>query len=237
MYLLLRRLGYARSISALLGGALVVGTVHILYSGRLKTYVFDPLIVIGLVAVVPFLARVKWRWPTALAWVASAILISSFSGFAFVATAIAGVILLLHTQSDRTVRLLAVGAQAVGQLVLFAALQQAAGRQLEELEANQEKLYDGHLTFSWNPLRFGSEALEHYRRLAVVFPGGPGWLLTMCALVALAGLLVTAFTKREGVAARYLVLILFVVFVGWPRRSIPVRTHVSGQLQRCLLPW
>jgi hypothetical protein len=214
LYLLLRRLGYARSISALLGGTLVVGTVHILYSARLKPYVFDMLIVICLAAVVPFLVRVKWRWPTALAWVASAILVSSFSGFAFVATAVAGVILVLHAQSDRVVRLLAVAAQAVGQLVLFAAMQQAGGRQLEVIEANQERLYDGHLTFSWDPLRFGSEALKHYRRLAVVFPGGPGWWLTACALLALAGLLVAAFTKRQGVAARYLVLILLVAFVG-----------------------
>ena len=88
--------------------------------------------------------------------------------------AVAGVILLLHAQSDRIVRLFAVAAQAVGQLILFAAIQQAAGRQLEELEANQEKLYDGHVTFSWNPLRFGGEAIEHYRRVAVVFPGARG---------------------------------------------------------------
>ena len=214
LYLLLRRLGYARSISVLLGGTLVVGTVHILYSGRVKTYAFDPLIVIALAAVVPFLARVKWRWPTALAWVAGAILISSFSGFAFVATAVAGVILVLYATSDRIVRLVAVAAQAVGQLALFAAMQHAAGSQLHELETNQETLYDGHLTFSWNPLRFGGEALEHLRRIAVVFPGGPRWWLTACALLALAGLLVAAFRKRQSVAARYLALILFVAFVG-----------------------
>jgi hypothetical protein len=214
LYLLLRRLGYARSISALLGAVLVVGIVHVVYSGRVKTYVFDPLIVIGLVAIVAALVRVRWRWPTAVAWVAGAILISSFSGFVFVATAVAGVILLLHVHSDRTVRLSAVAAQAVGQLLLFAAMQQTAGRQLAELEANQETLYDAHVTFSWNPLRFGADALEHYGRLAIVYPGGPEWWLTACALVALAGLLVAAFTKRQSVAARYLLLILFVAFVG-----------------------
>jgi hypothetical protein len=214
LYLLLRRLGYARSISALLGGTLVVGTVHVLYSGRVKPYVFDMLIVICLAAVVPFLVRVRWRWPTALAWVAGAILVSSFSGFAFVAAAVAGVILVFHAESDRVVRLLAVAAQAVGQLAVFAAMQQAAGRQLEQIEATQETLYDGHLTFSWNPLRFGAEAFEHYRRLAVVFPGGPGWWLTACALLALAGLFVAAFTKRLRVPARYLALILVVAFVG-----------------------
>jgi hypothetical protein len=214
LYLLLRRLGYARSISALLGAVLVVGTVHLAYSGRVKTYVFDPLIVISLVVVVASLARVRWRWPTAVAWAAGAILISSFSGFVFVATAVAGVILLLHAQSDRLVRISAVAAQAVGQLLLFAAMQQTAGRQLAELEANQETLYDAHVTFSWNPLRFGADALEHYRRLAIVFPGGPGWWLTACALVALAGLLVAASTNRQSVAARYLLLILLVAFVG-----------------------
>jgi hypothetical protein len=214
LYLLLRRLGYARSISALLGGALVVATVHVLYSGRIKTYAFDPLIVIGLVVAVSVLARVRWRWPTALAWVASAILISSFSGFAFVATAVAGVILVLYAKSDRVIRIVAVAAQALGQVTLFAAMQQAAGRQLEELEANQEKLYDGHVTFSWNPLRFGGEVIEHLRRLAVVFPGGPGWWLTTFALIAVAGLVLAAFTKRQSVPARYLALILLVAFIG-----------------------
>jgi hypothetical protein len=214
LYLLLRRLGYARSISALLGVVLVVGTVHVAYSGRVKTYVFDPLIVIGLVAVVASLARVRWRWPTAAAWAAGAILISSFSGFVFVATAVAGVILLLHAQSDRLVRLSAVAVQAVGQLLLFAAMQQTAGRQLAELEADQEKLYDAHVSFSWNPPRFGDDALEHYRRVAIVFPGGPDRWLTVFALVALAGLVVAAFTKRQSVAARYLLLILFLAFVG-----------------------
>ncbi len=214
LYVLLRRLGYARSISVLLGAVLVVGTVHVVYSGRVKTYVFDPLIVIGLVVAVSLLARVRWRWPTAVAWVVGAILVSSFSGFVFVATAVAGVILLVHAQSDRLVRVSAVAVQAVGQLLLFAAMQQTAGRQLAELEANQETLYDAHVTFSWNPLRFGADALEHYRRLAIVFPGGPEALLTACALVALAGLLVAAFTKRQSVAARYLLLILFVAFVG-----------------------
>ena len=214
LYLLLRRLGYARSISALLGAVLVVGTVHVAYSGRVKTYVFDPLIVIGLVALVAYLARVRWRWPTAVAWAAGAILISSFSGFVFVATAVAGVILLLHAQSDRLVRLSAVAAQGVGQLLLFAAMQQTAGRQLAELESNQETLYDAHVNFSWNPLHFGADSLEHYRRLAIVFPGGPGWWLTACALLAVAGLIVAAFTKRQSVVAQYLLLILFVAFVG-----------------------
>jgi hypothetical protein len=88
--------------------------------------------------------------------------------------AVAGVILIVHPKSDRVVRLLAVAAQAVGHLAVFAAMQQADGRQLEVIEATQEKLYDGHLTFSWNPLRFGSEAFEHYRRLAVVSRLAPG---------------------------------------------------------------
>jgi hypothetical protein len=214
LYLMLRRLGYARSISALLGGVLVVGSVHVVYSGRVKTYVFDPLIVIGLALIVPALARLRWRWPIALAWASSAIVLSAFSGFAFVATAAAGVILLLCAQSDRAVRLPAIAAQAVGQLAVLAAMQQSAGSQLDELEANQEKLYDGHLTFSWNPLRFGSEALEHFRRLAVVFPGGPGWWLTASALLALSGLLVAVFSKRQRVAALFLALILFVAFIG-----------------------
>jgi hypothetical protein len=193
--------------------------------------------VISLVVVVASLARVRWRWPTAVAWAAGAILISSFSGFVFVATAVAGVILVLHAESDRLVRLSAVAAQAVGQVLLFAAMQQTAGRQLAELEANQEKLYDAHVTFSWNPLRFGVDALEHYRRLGIVFPGGPEWWFTACALVALAGLIVAAFTKRQGVPAQYLLLILVVAFVGGVAGRFPFGPRSPNDLSTLFGAW
>jgi hypothetical protein len=215
LYLVLRRFGYARSISVLLGASLVVGDVDIVYSGRVKPYVLDILIVIGLMAIVPSLARVRWRWPTAVGWVAAAILIASFSGFAFVAIAGAGAIFVLHPSSDRPLRVCAVAVQAVCQLIILAVLQERSN--LQEVEAVLERVFDAHIDFDPNPLAFGSELLEHLRRVAVVaFPGGPSWWFSVCAILAVIGLTAAALSRRRSVAlaGRYLALLLFVAFVG-----------------------
>src|SRR5215211_2003383 len=62
LYLVLRYLRIARSISALLGATLAAAHIHIMYSGRVKTYTVDVLIVLGLVAAVAGLANTRWRW-------------------------------------------------------------------------------------------------------------------------------------------------------------------------------
>lgn len=112
LHLALRRFGYARSICVLMGAALVVARVHILYSGRVKGYTLDPLLVLGLVVLIPRLARMSWRWQTAIAWLVGLTVSATFSGFALVASAAAGVVLLLHPASDRTIRAGAISARA-----------------------------------------------------------------------------------------------------------------------------
>ena len=46
LYIGLRRLGYERSISVLLASALAVAQQHIMYSGRVKGYTLDPLLIL-----------------------------------------------------------------------------------------------------------------------------------------------------------------------------------------------
>jgi hypothetical protein len=215
LYLALRYAGIARSISALLGATLAAANIHIMYSGRVKTYTIDVLIVLGLVVAVASLANTRWRWRTAGAWIITATVLASVSGFAFLATAAAGIVLLLHPTSDRRVRFVAVGAQAMLQLFLFQATQRTYSS--HELERFWARRHDAYLDFDVNPVRFGSEILEHLGRVAHVFPGDIGWWASLCLFVALLGLLGAALTNRSSasaVRARYLLIILVVAILG-----------------------
>src|SRR5215211_55067 len=215
LYLVLRYLRIARSISALLGATLAAAHIHIMYSGRVKAYTVDVLIVLGLVAAVAGLANTRWRWRTAVAWVTAATVLGLVSGFALLATAAAGIVFLLHPTSDRRVRFLAVGAQATLQLILLLAIHRAYNA--HELEVFWARHYDAYLDFDVNPVRFGDELLDHLSRVAHVFPGNSGWWPTLCVIVALLGLAGAALTKRSSasaVRARYLLIILLVAIVG-----------------------
>ncbi len=64
LYLALRYCGYERSIGVLLGAALAVAATDVVYSGRVKTYTIDILIVLALALIIPRLTRIRWRWWT-----------------------------------------------------------------------------------------------------------------------------------------------------------------------------
>jgi hypothetical protein len=215
LYLVLRYLGIARSISALLGATLAAAHIHIMYSGRVKTYTLDVLIVLALVAAVAGLANIRWRWLTAVGWIIAVTALSSVSGFTLLATAAAGIVLLLHPTSDRRVRFVAIGAQATLQLILLLATQRTYDA--HELEVFWGRRHDAYLDFDINPIQLGGELLEHLGRIAHVFPGNSGWWPTLCVIVALVGLVGAALTKRSSPSAirvRYLLVVLLVAILG-----------------------
>src|SRR5262245_37171527 len=210
LYLALRSFGYERGISAVLGAALVVTPVPILYSGRVKGYTLDTLAVLLIAVAVPYLAARTWRWPTAAAWTVAAVGVGALSGYTLLATAAAGVILALHPSGDRRVRIAAVSAQAVAQVAYYVVAQSKTD--LAGVEAVIGTQYDGHIDFSWNPLTFGRELLAHLSRLAEVFPLSPGdnrWWLALLAVLSMVGLVVASVKGRrsETLAARYLLLL------------------------------
>jgi hypothetical protein len=218
LYLGLRSVGYERAISAILSAALVVAPIHVLYSGRVKGYALDTLTVLLIAVMVPLLARRTWSWLTALAWVVVAIGVGTFSGYALLAMAAAGVILVLHPVGDRRVRIVAVAIQTVVQGAYLVVLQSKSD--LATVEEVMETAYDGHMSFSWSPLELAREVLKHLRRLAEVFPGTPGaaaWWLTLLALLSIGGLVVAAVKGRqrsETLVARYLLLLVVLAAVG-----------------------
>jgi hypothetical protein len=212
LYLVIRRMGFARSIAAVLGAALVASETDIVYSGRVKTYVVDPLIVLGLVVLVPVLARKTWRWYVGAAWIVGAIVVGSFSAFALIATAVAGIILVLHSRADRPVRVVAVAAQLMTTLVMVRAMQ---GTYNENAIATYWKReLDGFLDFELNPFAFGAEVLRHLTRVTAVFPGGPAWWAALSVLAASVGLLIIAWNGRHAVRARFLLLLALVALAG-----------------------
>jgi hypothetical protein len=225
LYLALRRFGYERSVSALLGAALVAAETDIVYSGRVKTYTIDVLIVLGLAMIVPRLARTRWRWQTGVAWIVAGLAVASFSPFALIGVAVGGVIIVLHPASDLRARIVAVGAQEAACLALFVAEQRTSTRL--PVETPWRETWDAFLTFHPNPLRFGGDVLLHLRRLAETFPGGPGWFATLCILVALTGLVATAWRGRGAILARYLLLVLGVAFVGGVLGKFPFGPRVG----------
>jgi hypothetical protein len=219
LFLFLRACGYERSISVLLGAALTAAGTAIVYSGRLKTYPIDVVIVLALAAVLPRLVRTRWRWQTGVAWAAVAIVVSFFSGFALIAAAAAVVVLVLRPNSDLRVRVLAAAAQAVVCAVLLMA--ESRTYNSSELETHWRDIWDGFVTFHINPISFSGEVLVHLRRLAETFVGGPGWFATLCVVVALIGLGITAWKGRQAIRARYLLIVFGVALVGSVLGKLP----------------
>jgi len=226
LYMVLCRLGFARSISALLGAALVASEMDIIYSERVKTYTLDLLVVLGLALLVPVLARRSWRWQSGVAWFAGAAVVGSVSVFALIATAVAGVVLVLHSRSDRTVRVLAVGAQLVTSAVFVAAVHRTYDAQI--VGTYWKRQLDGFLDFDLNPVRFGGEVVEHLTRVAIVFPGGPPWWATLCVLAAGVGLLVMARVGRNAVRARFLLLLALIAFAAAVVDKVPFGPKVGA---------
>ena len=188
----------------------------------MKGYTFDTVWVLLLVIALPSLARRTWRWPLAVTWTVCAVLIGTFSAYTMVAVAGAGVLLVLHPTSDRIIRVVAVGVQAIAQLVyLYIASQKV---DLAGLEKVLQDRFDAHMNFSWNPISLARESVTHLRRVAQVYPGGSGVWLTLFGLLAIAGLVAAAtkgYRRSESIAARYLLLLVAIAFVGSFLHQLP----------------
>jgi hypothetical protein len=227
VFLVLRRFGYARSISSLLAAALVAAEVHIIYSGRVRSYVFDVIVVLALAVFVPVIARRRWSWRIGLAWFAVAALGGSLSVFTLIAFAAAGLILILHAAGDRRVRVITIAAQLATNLAFLTAVQRTYDA--EELRRQWQKTWDPFLAFDFNPIEFGREVLRHLTRVATAFPGGPTWWAALCVVAALVGLLVLARKGRHAIRARFLLLIVLAGLAGGVIDRLPFGPTGAGR--------
>jgi hypothetical protein len=236
-YVLLRRFGNRRSISLLIGSAVVSERLNIIYSGRVKSYVIDALVVLGLVVVVPRLARRQWNWRFTLGWVVGAVLVGSFSPFALLAALVAGLLLLVRPSHDIEYRIVAVGAQGF----VYGTLSLAVRRTYDvtSLEQWWQRTYDGFIV-SHSPFGLLSQTFTHLRRVAAVFSGGPAWWATVCLVAAIGALILDAIVRDRSprtLRAQFLVLLLLAALVGGVTKMLPFGpTHDGARLSLWLTP-
>jgi hypothetical protein len=209
LYVALRRFGYVRSISLLLGAALVSENLHIVYSGRVKSYVVDALIVLGFAALLPRLVRVHFRGRAAALWVFGSFAVGFFSPFALIAAGVAGIIMVLRPVGDRAMRAVAVAGQGALSVALTLALRRTYD--VNALELFWKRNFDGFIGFDAQPLRLVSHVATHMRRVAEVFSGGPAWWASLTLTSALLALVVDALVRRRSaraLRAQYLLLLM-----------------------------
>jgi hypothetical protein len=213
----LRALSYRRSIASVLATLVVVAPTAVSLSGHLKTYVVDCSIVAALAVVLVPLANTRWRVGLGCAWVITAVLLGTFSIYVLVATAVAGVILVLHPRGDLRVRLVAVAVQAVVQLGYLAFI---SGTYSGDALHAFWKASDGYVEVRANPFTTAGNFVDHLRGVFSVYPTDAHHLALVAGVVALAGLAYAA-RRTRAVSARFL-LLLFAVAAGagilqvWP---------------------
>jgi hypothetical protein len=225
-YLVLRARRVLPGVALLLAAVLAVDGAHVRYSGRVKSYVFEAVVVLGLAVVVPWLARRRWGWPVAIAWTVGALLVGTGSAFCLVAVGVAGVVLLAHPQGDVIPRAVAVAVQGVLQAAYFAVVQArfASARVADDWE----RVYNGYIELHANPFRVAGEVASHTGEVGKAFVGGPGWLGALVVVVAIAGL---AWHARRGphvVLARYLLALPLVALIGSFLQQIPYGAVENG---------
>ena len=205
VYAALRSLGYERSSSLLASGALVVATVHVTYSGRVKTYAIETAFAMVLAAILPRLAARRWTWVDAAAWVGAALVLGSLSGYLLVASAVAVGILVLHPAGDRAQRLAAMAVQGAAQVP--PCCWPAATSTSRRSRNTWRRLTTGTWGSSpTNPVTMASNLLRHLSRVVDVHPGGPDAWLGVVGVAIVTGLVVGALGRLDrprALASRY----------------------------------
>jgi hypothetical protein len=218
LYLVLRKFGYAVSVSLLLGAAFTVCETAIVYSGRVKSYTADVLVILLLCVILPWLARQQWRVRVAVVWTIGSILLASFSPFALLAIIAAAAILALHSHGDRRIRLIVAGIQVIILAGLFTA---------ENGTHNQAavvRFFNGQNAFirrSLNPVTFGHEIVSHFLHVTDVFPGGPAWFSAVCLVLAMVGVYHLARSGPLAVVGRFFVLMVGLAVLGSMATKFP----------------
>ena len=218
LYLVLRKFGYAVSVSLLLGAAMTVCETAILYSGHVKSYTADVLVILLLCVLLPWLARQHWQVRTAVVWTVGSIVLASFSPFTLLAIIAAAAILVLHSSGDRKIRLIVAGVQAFVIAGLFTA---ENGTHDQAAVVNFFKGQDAFIRPSLNPVTFGREIVAHFLHVTDVFPGGPAWFSAVCLVLAMVGVYLIARSGPLAVVGHFFVLMVGLAVVGSMATKFP----------------
>jgi len=209
LYVALRRFGMAWSVSVLIGAAVASEKFNVIYSGRVKSYVIDALIVVAIAVALPRVTRVRFGWQAVGVWIVGSFVIGFFSPFALIAADVAGVMIVIASNDDRVMRSFAVAGQFALSLALSVAVRRTYN--VHALQVWWKTKQDGFIGFDANPVGLMSGVATHLRRVAAVFSGGPTWWAVLVVTAALSALAVDAVVGRRSAAmvrARYLLLLL-----------------------------
>ena len=232
---MLRRIGYERSISGLLSAALVVNEAHTMYSGRVKGYTLDPLLMFLLAMAVCTLAPRRWNTQLGIAWVVFAVVIGSSGGFLLVGSAAAAVdLVVFFAFADRLVHvgaLVATGSDATG-------VRRGPTRNTTDvagIDRFMEDVHNTHISISGNPVRLLDDLITHLRRIIEVYTGGHGislrfWRGSPCSWSSVASL--GRRPTGEGLTARLFLLILLIAYVGALLGKLPFGPTTESALVR-----
>lgn len=221
-----RSLRISRLVAAAAGAVLLIAPEHAIYSGRVKPYVIGTLVTIGLTAAVPWLAGRRWTWSTAVAWTAAAVVAGSIEALTLVVTAVAMLILAAHPVGDRKVRLGALVAQGACQLALLVTVQ---GRFASSTIAEEwETTYDGYLELDAGPVSVVRQIAAHLARLGQNLVPGSKAVGLVVIVLALAGLGWRSWRGSQRIAARFLLALFGVSFLGGLVRQIPFGPSVGN---------
>lgn len=219
LYLVLRRWRIDWPVSLLLSALVVVAPIHVQYSGRVKPYVMEGIVILIIASLLPRLARRRWDWTTAAIWVGAALLLSTFTVFMMMIVAVAGVVLAVHPRGDGVRRWVALAVQGLVS-VLYLQLVQAQFDSAK-VARDWETTYDSYIEITGSPLHMAREIGAHVARLGGVIIGGGTTITLLVALLAFAGL---AWESRRGhrrIQAQFLLALPVLAFFGALANQIP----------------
>jgi len=219
LYAVLRRWRIAWPICLTLSAVVAAAPVAVMYSGRVKPYVFEVVIVLVLAALLPSLSARRWGWPSVALWVGASVLLSGFSAYTLPAVVAAGVVLALHARGDRVQRWTAVVLQAV----LTAAYLRVVETSFDAASTNRgwEQTWNSYIDLA-RPSEMAREIATHLARLGGVVAGVAGERIGfVIVVVAIAGLAWESWKGARRIPARFLLVLLAVAFVGGLTHQIP----------------
>jgi len=210
-YLAARRLQYARSICALLAAPMIGLSIAVTDSGHVKSYVIDAVVVLGVIMVIPHLVSTHLRRRTIVMVSIAALTLCTFSVFALIAIVTAVVFAALQSPGRRALR---AGTAAVLVIAAGVYLYVVQGTYNDDALHNYwQRIWDGYVEFSANPIRLVANIASHVARTGYVYPGGSVLLASTAAIIAIASIGICAIRGRrvgDRLRARYISLLVLV---------------------------
>jgi len=227
VYLGLRGAKLSRSAACIAGAVIVVAPAHIVFTGRVKPYVIEALVVFILGLLVLHLARAQWSWRTVAGWVVFTALTATVSSFILLSSAVAMLVLVGWSRVDRRQRVTALALQGILQLAqLLVTRTNYDSARFAEWWANPPS--DGRVDFFLNPIEMIKEIETHFHHLgAAAVQGGsvPAVALVVVALLSLAG---WSMRRDQAPMAQFFGLLLLVAFVGGLLGQIPFGARIEA---------